>query len=693
MELVFLLIFFPFTLSVKHSLKFFFTVSSGVKNFPDFVAVGMVDEVPMAYYDSVSKKIESKQDWSQKVFEDDPRLLKLYTEECLTSQHKYKAQIDILKQQLNQTEGVHIFQRMNGCEWDDETGEVNGFIQYGYDGEDFIAFDLKTLTWIAPKPQAVITKHKWDRDRAHNEKWNYFFTQQCPESVKRYLDYGKSSLLRTDLPSVFLLQKTPSSPVSCHATGFYPHRAQMFWRKDGEELYEDVEHGEILPNHDGTFQMSVDLNLSSVTPEDWRRYECVFHLSGAKNDIITKLDKAVIRTNWVSPSEFPAGPVIGGVVGLLLLLAVCITGVFIWRRRYNGFRPANLKHSLTYFLTGSSGLQTFPEFVAVLMVDEVQSGYCDSNSKRAEPKQDWAKKIIKDDPQLLEVYTRTCVFLHMILKIDIVELNQRFNQTRGVHVVQVMAGCEWNDETKEITGFVQVGYDREDFLVFDLKTMRWIASKPQAVIIERRWESYNIGLKHIKDFLTNICPQGMNMSLDYGKNSLMRTELPSVFLLQKTPSSPVSCHATGFHPHRAMMFWRKDGEELYEDVEHGEILPNHDGSFQMSVDLNLSSVTPEDWRRYECVFYLSGAKNDIVTKLDKAVIRTNWVSPSEFPAGPVIGGVVGLLLLLAVCITGVFIWRRRDNGLQTLQTRHPLIHLQSKMQLLTDHRVTTSGEN
>ena len=58
-----------------------------------------------------------------------------------------------------------------------------------------------------------------------------------------------------------------------------------------------MDHGEILPNHDGTFQMSVDLDLSSVTPGDWRRYECVFQLSGVKDDIVTKLDKDVIRTN------------------------------------------------------------------------------------------------------------------------------------------------------------------------------------------------------------------------------------------------------------------------------------------------------------------------------------------------------------------------------------------------------------
>ena len=99
------------------------------------------------------------------------------------------------------------------------------------------------------------------------------------------------------LPSVSLLQKTPSSPVSCHATGFYPDRATMFWRKGGEELREGVDQGETLPNPDGTFQMSVDLKLSSVEPEDWGMYECVFQLSGVEKDIVTKLDKAVIRTN------------------------------------------------------------------------------------------------------------------------------------------------------------------------------------------------------------------------------------------------------------------------------------------------------------------------------------------------------------------------------------------------------------
>ncbi|CAI5691671.1 unnamed protein product [Oreochromis niloticus] len=104
-----------------------------------------------------------------------------------------------------------------------------------------------------------------------------------------FLDGGNSSLQRTVPPSVSLLQWTPSSLVSCHATGFYPDRAVMFWRKDGKEIDEVVPHREILPNNDGTFQMSVDLNVLSFRPEDWSRYECVFQVFDFKKNILTKV--------------------------------------------------------------------------------------------------------------------------------------------------------------------------------------------------------------------------------------------------------------------------------------------------------------------------------------------------------------------------------------------------------------------
>ncbi|XP_039876326.1 class I histocompatibility antigen, F10 alpha chain-like isoform X3 [Simochromis diagramma] len=251
----------------------------------------------MIHYDSNTEKTEFKQQWMEKAAEDDPEYLSRQTNRLMNTQQVFKGNIDTLKQRFNQTGGVHINQLIYGSEWEDETTVVNGYHYYGYDGEDFLSFDLKTETWIAPVMQAVITKHKWDSDRSLSGDLRNYHSKLCPEWLKKYVNYGRSSLMRTELPSVSLLQKSSSSAISCYATGFYPNRAEMVWKKDGVELHEGVNKGEILPNHDGTFQMSVDLDLSSVTPEDWHSYRCVFQLSGVNEDIVTKLDKAEIRTN------------------------------------------------------------------------------------------------------------------------------------------------------------------------------------------------------------------------------------------------------------------------------------------------------------------------------------------------------------------------------------------------------------
>uniref|UniRef100_A0A3Q3IKX3 Ig-like domain-containing protein n=1 Tax=Monopterus albus TaxID=43700 RepID=A0A3Q3IKX3_MONAL len=316
---------------INHSLRFILTGSAGVTNLPEFVSVVKVDELEMVYCDS--KRAEPKQDWLKFFKENNREHVSAYTAECNKNRIFFRKTINVLIKCCN----IHIFQRMSGCEWDDATGTVNTFDQYHYD-ENFIAFDLETETLTTPTPWARNAKHELDSNKIIIPNIKSYLTQECLVWLKKYLDYGKSFLLRTVLPSVSLLQKR-CSPVSCHATGFYPYKVDMFWRKDGEELHEDVGKGEILPNNDGTFQMSVDLKLSSVKPEDWSRYDCVFQLSGVKEDVVTKLDKAVIRTNdyfILASPDLTTTPII---VAMLVLTVCLILGtVFITLQTVNGER-------------------------------------------------------------------------------------------------------------------------------------------------------------------------------------------------------------------------------------------------------------------------------------------------------------------------------------------------------------------
>ncbi|MED6276925.1 hypothetical protein CHARACLAT_007870 [Characodon lateralis] len=283
--------------AVKHSLEFDLMLSSGFPNVPEYVAMEILDGVIIAYYDSDIKTGQTRLEWVRKLMQNNSQHWEMHLQNCIHYQQVFKVETLSFQQSSNQTGGGHVIQQIAGCEWDDETGEVEGFKQYAYNGEGFLTFDMQTQTWITSHPQAEKTKQEWDKDKINNGHWKNLLTTDCIAWLKMYLNYGMTFLYRKDPPSVSLLQKTPSSPFCCHATGFHPNNAVMSWRKDGEELHEGVEDGEILPNNDGSFQMSGELNISSVAPEDWRRYDCVFQLSGVKDDIVTTVDKTVVRTN------------------------------------------------------------------------------------------------------------------------------------------------------------------------------------------------------------------------------------------------------------------------------------------------------------------------------------------------------------------------------------------------------------
>ncbi|XP_065142689.1 major histocompatibility complex class I-related gene protein-like [Paramisgurnus dabryanus] len=308
-----------------HSLQYFYTVVSGDINFPGFTVVGFVNDQEFIYFDSKIKKAVPKTEWIRENKGED--YWNRETNAFTNYYWEYKNEMQIIMDRFNHSEGVHTLQVMYGCELVND-GTTGGYWQYGYDGEDYINFDKTTLTHTAANPQAIITKNKWDANRALLEYRKTYLENTCIEWLRKYVSYGKNVLGRKDAPTVSLLQKDSSSPVVCHATGFYPSNIMMTWKKNQDDHNEDVEVSSTLSNADGSYQKSISL---SVNPEEWKKnpdvYRCVVQNVGAKEEIVVLLNEKNIKSN--SASDYSVLFVACGLGVLLLLLLPLAVYTFI----------------------------------------------------------------------------------------------------------------------------------------------------------------------------------------------------------------------------------------------------------------------------------------------------------------------------------------------------------------------------
>lgn len=108
--------------------------------------------------------------------------------------------------------GFHTYQRMIGCEML-EDGSTTGFLQYAYDGQDFIIFDKDTLSWTAVDNVAHIIKRTWEANWHELQYQKNWLEEECIAWLKRFLEYGKDTLQRTGKKKGEHLVPTPPEPL------------------------------------------------------------------------------------------------------------------------------------------------------------------------------------------------------------------------------------------------------------------------------------------------------------------------------------------------------------------------------------------------------------------------------------------------------------------------------------------------
>ncbi|CAI5768673.1 H-2 class I histocompatibility antigen, Q9 alpha chain-like [Podarcis lilfordi] len=238
--------------SSSHSLRYFYTrVSEPGQGLPQFTAQGSVDDHIFIQYDSDRKRAFPQVPWVQKVGQDYPHYWDNMTQIFRDAEEVFRVVLESVQRDHEQSTGLHTWQVRYGCELSQE-GRQGAYEQEAYDGTVYPDLDLESLSWMAVERGAQV-------NRTGNQTVSvmaYMGKEDCIAWLRRYLDYGKEALLRTEPPVVKVTSKEDSkgpATLVCRVYGFYPKEINAYWRKDGEAWVQDTFRRVAAPNSDGTY--------------------------------------------------------------------------------------------------------------------------------------------------------------------------------------------------------------------------------------------------------------------------------------------------------------------------------------------------------------------------------------------------------------------------------------------------------
>ncbi|KAL8213631.1 UNVERIFIED_CONTAM: hypothetical protein K2H54_067548 [Gekko kuhli] len=259
-------------------------------------------------------------------------------------------------------------------------------------------------------------------------------------------------------------------------------------------------------------------------------------------------------------------------------------------------------HSLRYFSMGvSEPGQGLPQFIAVGYVDDQPFIKYDSITKRAVPQVPWMEKVVEYDAGYWERQSRVLQDTDSVFRASLENLRERYNQSDGeFHILQGMYGCEVGPDRRFRGGNMQDAYDGVDFLTLDMNTLTWTALVPQAEETKRRWENTLHNALFYKSYLEGPCVEWLRRYLDYGSETLQRTEAPVARVACKKGydgRETLFCQLYGFYPKEIEVTWMKDGEDRTAETLTGGVVPNSDGTYHTWLSIE---VDPKEKDRYWC---------------------------------------------------------------------------------------------
>uniref|UniRef100_A0A287B9U2 IgG receptor FcRn large subunit p51 n=6 Tax=Sus scrofa TaxID=9823 RepID=A0A287B9U2_PIG len=220
--------------------------------------------------------------------------------------------------------GPFTLQGLLGCELGPDNVSVP-VATFALNGEEFMKFDTKLGTWDGEWPEARTIGSKWMQEPDAVNKEKTFLLYSCPHRLLGHLERGRGNLEWKEPPSMRMKARPGTAPgfsvLTCIAFSFYPPELQLRFLRNG--LAAGSGESDIGPNGDGSFHAWSSLTVKSG---DEHHYCCVVQHAGLAQPLTVELE---------SPAK-SSMPVVGIMVGFLLLLIVAGGGALLWRRMRKG---------------------------------------------------------------------------------------------------------------------------------------------------------------------------------------------------------------------------------------------------------------------------------------------------------------------------------------------------------------------
>ncbi|XP_049983122.1 MHC class I-like protein MILL2 isoform X3 [Alexandromys fortis] len=263
--------------------------------------------------------------------------------------------------------------------------------------------------------------------------------------------------------------------------------------------------------------------------------------------------------------------------------------------------------------------------------------------KREKSQRHWIKG--QDGAEIWATQTKDMQEKEEQLRRMLAKIMTQKDHSGGIHTLQETFGCEI--QGNDTRSFWRLGYDGQNLLHLDQKTLTWKASVPSAHTIKTIWESHGPTLDEVKAFLYHLCPDHLQRCLTYSRGQMMDKGPPKLKVTRRrypVGRTTLTCKVFNLYSPVATLTWLQDGKPTQQQTfGPGTILPSGDGTYQTWLSI---WILPSQESEFTCSLR---NHNKNIEVPDFYGHQDKTISGTTSSASALVASVLCTLLLLLAC--------------------------------------------